>query len=132
VTTCQRIKIVFSGGHPQSLLALAHGTVDAAEVNSQQQASATAAHQFNAADYRQIWKSTPIINDPITVYGELPSAFQQKVKAALLGLTAAQTSTVDTELGTASNGPMVAASDSLYNPVRAVANSVHLTTSDLG
>jgi phosphonate transport system substrate-binding protein len=132
VTTCQGLKVIFTGGHPQSLLALTHGTVDAAEVNSQQQASATAAHQFNAADYRQIWKSTAIINDPITVDGSLPAAFQAKVKKALLGLTAAQTATVDTELGTASNGPMVAASDALYNHVRAVANSVHLTTSDLG
>ncbi|HEY2438864.1 MAG TPA: phosphate/phosphite/phosphonate ABC transporter substrate-binding protein [Solirubrobacteraceae bacterium] len=131
VTTCQGLKIVFSGGHPASLLALTHGTVDAAEVNSQQQASATAAHQFNAADYRQIWKSTPIINDPITVDGHLSPAFQQKVRAALLGLSAAQTSTVDTELGTASNGPMVPATDGLYNQVRGVANSVHLTPADL-
>jgi phosphonate transport system substrate-binding protein len=131
-TTCKGLKIVFTGGHPQSLLALTHGTVDAAEVNSQQQASATAAHQFSAADYRQIWKSTSIINDPITVSGQLPPAFQQKVKAALLGLSAAQTSAVDTELGTASNGPMVQANDALYNQVRAVANAVHLTTADLG
>jgi phosphonate transport system substrate-binding protein len=131
VTTCRGLKIVFSGGHPASLLALTHGTVDAAEINSQQQASATAAHQFNAADYRQIWKSTPIINDPITVYGHLSPAFQQKVKAALLGLTAAQTATVDTELGTASNGPMVSADDALYNKVRQVGDAVHLTPSDL-
>jgi phosphonate transport system substrate-binding protein len=131
VTSCQGLKIVFAGGHPQSLLALTHGTVDAAEVNSQQQASATAAHQFKATDYRQIWKSSPIINDPITVYGQLPAAFQQKVKSALLGLSTTQTATVDTELGTASNGPMVPASDALYNPVRSVANAVHLTTADL-
>ncbi len=131
VTSCQGLKIVFSGGHPASLLALTHGTVDAAEVNSQQQASATAAHQFKAADYRQIWKSTPIINDPITVSGQLPAAFQQKIKAALLGLSATQTSTVDTELGTASNGPMVSVNDSLYNPVGAVAKAVHLTPANL-
>jgi phosphonate transport system substrate-binding protein len=129
---CQALHVVYTGGHPASLLALTHGTVDAAEVNSQQQASATKAHQFNASDYREIWKSTPIINDPITVNGSLPAAFQQKVKAALLGLSAAQTSTVDTELGTTSNGPMVAADDALYNHVREVANAVHLTTQDLG
>jgi phosphonate transport system substrate-binding protein len=128
---CSGVKVKFAGGHPESLLALTHGTVDAAEINSQQQDSATKAHQFNAADYRQIWKSTPIINDPITVRGDLPQAFQQKVAAALLGLTAAQTSTVDTELGTANNGPMVAANDALYNQVRNVANTVHLKTSDL-
>ena len=129
---CQGLKVVYTGGHPNSLLALTHGTVDAAEVNSQQQASATKAHQFSAADYREIWKSTPIINDPVTVYGKLSPGFQQKIKAALLGLSAAQTSTVDSELGTASNGPMVVADDALYNHVRSVANSVHLTTKDLG
>jgi phosphonate transport system substrate-binding protein len=132
VNACQGLKIVFTGGHPESLLALTHGTVDAAEINSQQQASATKAGQFKASDYREIWKSTPIINDPITVDGSLPQAFQQKVKQALLSLSAQQTSTVDTELGTASNGPMVAADDSLYNHVRSVANAVHLTTKDLG
>ncbi len=130
-TSCQGVALKFAGSHTASLLALTHGTVDAAEVNSQQQASATKAKQFNAADYRQIWKSTPIINDPVTVYGGLSPAFQAKVKAALLGLTAAQVSTVDGELGTASNGPMVAADNALYNPVRTVASTVHLTTSDL-
>ncbi len=130
-TGCHGVTVKYAGSHTASLLALTHGTVDAAEVNSQQQASATKAKQFNAADYREIWKSTPIINDPITVYGSLSPAFQAKVKAALLGLTAAQVSTVDSELGTASNGPMVAASDSLYDQVRQVANTVHLTTANL-
>jgi phosphonate transport system substrate-binding protein len=132
VNACQGLKVVYTGGHPQALLALTHGQADAAEINSQQQASATAAHQFSAADYTEIWKSAPIINDPITVYGKLPAAFQQAVKSALLNLTPVQTASVDTELGVASNGPMVAASDALYNKVRAVANAVHLTTKDLG
>jgi phosphonate transport system substrate-binding protein len=132
ITTCQGIKINFAGTHTATLLALTHGTTDAAEVNSQQQASATAAHEFTASQYREIWKSTPIINDPITVYGKLSAAFKARVRAALLGLTAAQTATVDTELGTTNNGPMVPATDALYNHVRAVANSVHLTTKDLG
>jgi phosphonate transport system substrate-binding protein len=131
VTSCQGLKVVFAGSHTASLLALTHGTADAAEVNSQQQASATAAHEFNAADYREIWKSTPIINDPITVYGKLPASFAAAVKTALLSLSAKQVSVVDTELGTATNGKMLAASDALYNPVRAVANAVHLTTADL-
>ena len=130
-SACQGVSVKFAGSHTATLLALTHGTTDAAEVNSQQQASATAKGQFNASGYRQIWKSTPIINDPVTVRGDLPASFQQKVKAALLSLSAKQTSTVDGELGTASNGPMVSASDGLYNQVRAVANTVHLTTGDL-
>jgi len=130
-TNCSGVKIKFTGSHTDDMLALTHGTVDAAEVNSQQEAVGIAAKEFKPADYREIWKSTAIINDPITVYGKLSPAFQAKVKAALLSLTAAQTSTVDTELGTSSNGPMVPANDALYNQVRAVANAVHLTPSDL-
>ena len=129
--SCQGVTIHVTGGHPESVLALTHGTVDAAEVNSQEQSSATKAHEFNAADYREIWKSTPIINDPITVYGKLPAAFQAKLKSALLSLSAAQTAAVDTELGTSSNGPLVPASDGLYNQVRAVAMAVHMSVSDL-
>jgi phosphonate transport system substrate-binding protein len=130
--SCQGVTIHVTGGHPESLLALTHGTVDAAEVNSQEEGSAKKAHQFNPADYREIWKSTPITNDPITVYGKLSPAFQAKVKSVLLSLSAAQTATVDTELGTTSNGPMVPASDSLYNQVRSVAHAVHMNVKDLG
>jgi phosphonate transport system substrate-binding protein len=130
-SACQGVNIKFAGSHTASLLALTHGTVEASEVNSQQQSSATAAGQFKASDYRQIWKSSPIINDPVTVRGDLPAAFRAKVASVLLKLSATQVSAVDKELGTASNGPMVSASDALYDPVRAVANTVHLTTSDL-
>jgi phosphonate transport system substrate-binding protein len=130
-TNCSGLTIKFTGSHTDDMLALTHGTVEAAEVNSQQEAVGIAAKQFKPADYREIWKSTAIINDPITVYGKLSPAFAAKVKSALLSLSATQTSTVDTELGTASNGPMVPATNALYNQVRAVANAVHLTTSDL-
>jgi phosphonate transport system substrate-binding protein len=129
---CGTVTLDWTGGHPQDVLALTNGVVDAAEINSQQQASATAAHIFKASKYREIWKSSPIINDPITVYGKLSPAFRTAVQSALLSLTAEQTSTVDTELGTLNNGPMVKASDSLYNHVRAVANAVHLNTGELG
>src|SRR5581483_574946 len=43
------VKIVYAGSHPASLLALVNGKVDAGEVNSQQQATATAAKQFDAS-----------------------------------------------------------------------------------
>jgi phosphonate transport system substrate-binding protein len=128
---CGGVKIKWTGGHPQDLLALTNGTVDAAEINSQEQFSATAAHQFNASGYRQIWKSTDIINDPIAVSGKLGASFANKIKSALLSLSAKQTSTVDTELGTKNNGPMVAASNALYNNVRSVANALNLKTGNL-
>src|SRR5215471_723390 len=69
------VKIQYAGGHPESLLALTNGKVDAAEVNSQQEATATAAGQFDTSKFKVLWRSAPLPNDPITVRGDLPPAF---------------------------------------------------------
>jgi phosphonate transport system substrate-binding protein len=125
------VKIEFAGGHPQSLLALTNGKVDAGEINSQQQATATAAHQFDASKFRMIWQSDPIQNDPITVRGNLSPAFKAAVTRALLKMTPAQLKLIDTELGVDS-GPMVAASDSFYNQIRAVVKAENLQITNIG
>jgi phosphonate transport system substrate-binding protein len=125
------VKIEFAGGHPQSLLALTNGKVDAGEINSQQQATATAAHQFDPSKFRMIWQSQPIQNDPITVRGNLSPAFKAALTKALLHMTPAQLKLVDTELGVDS-GPMVAAKDSFYNQIRAVVNAEHLQITNIG
>jgi phosphonate transport system substrate-binding protein len=125
------VKIEFAGGHPQSLLALVNGKVDAAEINSQQQATATAAHQFEPSKFRMIWQSAPIQNDPITVRGDLSPAFKAAVTKALLRMTPSQLKALDTELGVGS-GPMVAAKDSFYNPIRAVVKAENLQITDIG
>jgi phosphonate transport system substrate-binding protein len=125
------VKIVFAGSHPASLLSLVNGKVDAGEVNSQQQATATAAKQFDPSKFRVIWRSDPIQNDPITVRGTLSPAFKAAVRSALLKLTPAQLKAVDSELGVDS-GPMIAAQDAWYNPIRAVINAEHLQISAIG
>jgi phosphonate transport system substrate-binding protein len=125
------VKIEFAGGHPQSLLALVNGKVDAGEINSQQQATAIAAHQFDPSKFRVLWRSAPIQNDPITVRGNLPASFQAAVKTALLKLSPAQLKLVDTELGVDS-GPMVAAKDSFYTAIRNLVNAEHLKITDIG
>jgi phosphonate transport system substrate-binding protein len=125
------VKIQFAGGHPQSLLALTNGKVDAGEINSQQQATATAAHQFDPSKFRMIWQSAPIQNDPITVRGNLSPAFKAAVTKALLKMTPAQLKLIDSELGVDS-GPMVAAKDSFYNQIRAVVAAEHLQITNIG
>ena len=125
------VKIEYAGSHTASLLALVNGKVDAGEVNSQQQATATAAHQFDASKYRMIWQSAPIQNDPITVRGNLSPAFKAAVTRALLKMTPAQLKLVDTELGVGS-GPMVAAKDSFYNQIRSVVKAENLKITNIG
>jgi phosphonate transport system substrate-binding protein len=119
------VKIEFAGSHTASLLALVNGKVDAGEVNSQQQATATAAGQFDTSKFRTIWRSAPIPNDPITVRGNLPAAFKAAFTKALLKLSTAQLKLVDTELGVDS-GKMVPAKDSMYAQIRDVVAAEHI------
>jgi len=125
------VKIQYAGGHPQSLLALTNGKADAAEVNSQQQATAIAAGQFDTSKYTTLWRSDPIPNDPITVRGDLPQDFQSALKEALFKLTPAQLKVVDTELGVDS-GPMIPATDSMFKTIRAIVALEHLKISAIG
>src|SRR5262249_57461806 len=66
------VKIQFAGSHTASLLALVNGKVDAGEVNSQQQATAEAANQFDTPKFRPIWRSPPLPNHPTPVPAHHP------------------------------------------------------------
>jgi phosphonate transport system substrate-binding protein len=122
------VTIEYAGGHSQALQALVHGQVDAAEINSEQYATATApgsSSGFNPSSFHAIWTSAPIANDPITVRGNLSKAFKKALLKAFLSLTPAQLALVDAELGVDS-GPMIAASDSLYSQVRDLVKVEHI------
>ena len=125
------VKIQYAGSHTASLLALTNGKVDAGEVNSQQQSTATAAHQFDASKFRTIWRSAPIPNDPITVRGDLPSTFKTAFVRALFSLTPAQLKTVDAELGVDA-GPMIGGSDALYSQIRDLVALEHIDIKHIG
>jgi phosphonate transport system substrate-binding protein len=125
------VKIQFAGSHTASMLALVHGKVDAAEVNSQQQATGSTSGVFKPADFKVIWRSAPIPNDPIVVRGDLPADFQAAVKKALLSLTPAELKLVDTELGVDS-GPMIAGNDAMYQPIRQVVAAEHIDIDHIG
>jgi len=127
----QDVTIKYSGGHPQSLLALVNGQVDAAEVNSQQQSTAVAAGQFDTSKFHVLWRSKPIPNDPITVRSTLSMGFQAKFKKALLKMKPSQLKLVDTELGVDS-GPLIQAKDSLYADIRNLVKLEHLKISAIG
>jgi phosphonate transport system substrate-binding protein len=123
--------IKFAGSHTASLLALVNGKVDAGEVNSQQQATASAAGQFDPSKFRTIWRSAPIPNDPITVRGGLPAPFQKALQKAFFSLTPAQLKTLDAELGVDS-GPLIPGKDSLYKQIRDVVAAEHIDINHIG
>jgi len=125
------VKIQYAGSHTASLLALTNGKVDAGEVNSQQQATATAAHQFDTSKFRTIWRSAPIPNDPITVRGDLPSTFKTAFVRALFSLAPAQLKAVDAELGVDA-GPIIGGKDSLYSQIRDLVGLLHIDIKHIG
>ncbi|GAA3850690.1 hypothetical protein GCM10022243_15670 [Saccharothrix violaceirubra] len=125
------LKISYAGGHPEALLALTNGSVDAAEINSQQLASATAAGTFDKSRFRQVWTSAPIPNDPITVRGDLKPEFKTAVKDALLGLSPEAVKEIGALLDVDPPGRLVAVDRSTYQPLFDLAETLGLTEKDV-
>jgi phosphonate transport system substrate-binding protein len=133
-----KVKTEYAGGHPESLQALVHGKVDAAEVNSQAEASAEKSHTFNPADYREIWKSTPIPDDPICASGALSKAAVAKITSALEGLTASDFTSGSTSLASEldftppTSGPeLIPVTQSAYAQLFSLASALHLSSANL-
>jgi phosphonate transport system substrate-binding protein len=133
-----QVKTEYAGGHPQSLEALLHGKVDAAEINSQTEASAMASHTFNPSQYTEIWKSPAIPNDPITASATLSPAARAAITKALLDLkpsdfTAGKTSIADELAFTppASGHVMIPVTKANYSQLFSLAKALNLSSSNL-
>jgi len=133
-----KVKTEYAGGHPESLEALLHGKVDAAEINSQTEASAEKAGTFNPSQYTEIWKSQPIPNDPITASGTMSPAGQTAIKNALLHLNASAFTSGKTSIASeldftppASGQVMIPVTTAMYGQLFALAKALSLTTSNL-
>jgi phosphonate transport system substrate-binding protein len=124
------VKLQYAGGHPQSLLALTYGKVDAAEINTQQQATSTSEHLFDAAEYKQIWASDPIPNDPITVSKKLDPAFKKKLVTALTSLSPQDVAKAGSYLDV-EPGPLVPVTKQTYQPLFDLAGTLGLTEKNL-
>ena len=124
------VKLDYAGGHPETMLALINGKVDAGEINSQQLASAKAAGTFDESKFRQIWKSEPIPNDPITVRGDLDQAFKDKVRRALLELETADVRKVGEFLDVTPPGPLVQVDNGTYQVLFDLATTLGLEEED--
>jgi phosphonate transport system substrate-binding protein len=125
------VKLDYAGGHPEAMLALINGKVDAGEINSQQLASAKAAGRFDESRFRQIWKSEPIPNDPITVRGDLGQSFKTKVRKALLELGSEDVEKVGAFLDVTPPGPLVQVDNDTYKVLFDLAETLGLKEEDV-
>ena len=125
------LKIEYAGGHPESLLALTKGKVDAGEINTQELASAVAAKAIDPSKFRRIWQSDAIPNDPITVWGDLTPEFKAKVKSVLIGLAPTDVAAIGKFLDVDPAGPMIAVDKTTYQQLFDLAAALHLTKKDV-
>lgn len=116
-------RVIFSGSHDASIMAVAHGKVDAAAVASPIFQTAVAKGHVKAEDFQVIWTSQPIPESPMAWRKGLDAQTKQKVAAALAeikGLPWGDRGVL--------NG-FAATNDAAYNVVRDTAKTLNL---DLG
>jgi len=133
-----QVKTEYAGGHPESLEALLHGKVDAAEINSQTEASAIASHTFDPSQYTEIWKSQPIPNDPISASSTMSPAARAAIKNALLHLQASAFTSGKTSIADeldftppADGQVMIPVTKATYAQLFSLAQTLGLKSSDL-
>ena len=125
------LNLNYAGGHPEALLALTNKTVDAAQINSQTMGTAIKEGTFKKEDFRQIWESDPIPNDPITVAESADPEFKKAVKDALLNLPAKDIEEVAGYLGVEPAGQLIEVDKETYQPLFDLAKTMKLTEEDV-
>jgi len=125
------VNINYAGGHPEAMLSLINGTVDAAQINTQALATAQAAGTFNPEEYRQIWTSAPIPNDPITVRPDADPELKKAVKEALLNLPSKDIQQIGAFMDVDPAGPLLEVTKETYRPLFELATEMGLTEKDI-
>jgi phosphonate transport system substrate-binding protein len=104
-------KVLYSGGHEASILAVKGGKVDAASTNNLDY-NRGLGRNWKDGDFNILWKSDIIPGSPMTVRKDLPTSFKMAVKGAFLSLK-------DKELlAKMKIAGYVPGDDAFYNPVR--------------
>lgn len=109
-------KVVFSGSHEASILAVAHKKVEVASTNLPDLQQLTREGKVPRGALRVIWVSKLIPNDPIVVRKDLPQSFKSAVQESLVSMRARHPE-VFKEIG-AWLGAFVKADDGKYQIIR--------------
>jgi phosphonate transport system substrate-binding protein len=109
-------KVIFSGSHEASILAVANKKVDVASTNLPDLQQLTRENKVPRGALRVIWVSKLIPNDPIVVRKDMPASLKSAVQESLTTMKARHPETFK-EIG-AWVGGFVAADDSKYQVVR--------------
>jgi phosphonate transport system substrate-binding protein len=124
------VRPLYSGSHTASFEALRNHKVEAAELNSQQILSSTAAGMYNASDYVELWRSGPIPVDPVAVRRDLEPGFKTRLTKILQSLDL--TSVAPADLRMFGSGRLVPQTDAAYDGIRDLVKVLNVDLSKLG
>ena len=77
-------RVIFSGSHEASIMAVKMGQVDAASTNDLDIDRMIEAGKISKDDFNIVWKSSIIPGSPLVARGDLPYGFVMKLKKAIL------------------------------------------------
>src|SRR5262247_1328445 len=109
-------KVIFSGSHEASILAVANHKVEVASTNLPDLTQLTRENKVPRGALRVIWVSKLIPNDPIVVRKDLPQSFKLAVQESLVNMKAKNPEAFK-EIGAWLSG-FVAADDGKYQVIR--------------
>jgi len=121
----------YAGSHTASFEALYNKKVDAGELNSEQVDSAMQRGHYKDGDMVFIWKSGPIPNDPICVYGGLPEGFKKRLTQVLQNLDLSGLSADDKKIMGLGGTRWVPETDSTYDPIRDLVKTLNIDLNKL-
>ena len=113
-------KVIYSGGHDASIIAVAEGKVDAASVADRIYANACAKKAVDCSKIKVIWTSPAIPNDPLFYRKALSPDMKKKIADAFYAIH----DLTFGEMGTVAR--FAPATDSTYDVVRGIAKTLNL------
>jgi phosphonate transport system substrate-binding protein len=113
-------KVIYSGGHDASIIAVAEGKVDAASVADRIFQGACDKKLVDCSKIKVIWTSSSIPNDPLFYRKALSDDMKKKIRDAFYGIH----NLTFGEMGTVAS--FAPATDQTYDVIRGIAKALNL------
>ena len=113
-------KVIYSGGHDASIIAVAEGKVDAASVADRIYAGACDKKAIDCSKLKVIWTSPAIPNDPLFYRKAISDDMKKKIRDAFYGIK----NLTFGEMGNVAR--FDPATDATYDVVRNIAKTLKL------
>ena len=120
------LKGIYAGSHTSSFEALYNKKVDAGELNSEQRESAIQRGHYKDGDLVFLWKSGPIPTDPISVRGDLPEGFKNRLTEVLQNLDLSVLPEADRKIMGLGGTRFVPQTDAAYDQIRDLVKTLNI------